>query len=278
MPAVSGATAVYGVAGDPVAHSLTPALHAAAFEALGLDAASVAFRAGVDDAAAVVDAVRRLGVRGLSITMPLKEAVVAHCDARSDVVALLGAANCLTATPGGGVRADSTDGDGLLAAVACEHGGPFGVRRAVVLGAGGAARAAVEALARAGTQDVAVVARRHDAAVRAASVAPDVARAGSAEDAADADLIVQATPVGMAGTDAADAEALVDPSRLRASQVAVDLVYHPRVTPWLAGAAAAGAATVEGVEVLVHQAALALRGWLGTEVPLGALHRAAGRP
>jgi shikimate dehydrogenase len=276
MRSVSGATAVYGVAGDPVAHSLTPALHAAAFDALGVDAVSVAFRADVDAASAVVDLVRRLGVHGLSVTMPLKEAVVAHCDERSDVVARLGAANCLSPLGGGRVRADSTDGDGLLAAIACA-GGSRAIERAVVLGAGGAARAAAEALARAGATDVAVVARRADAAARATSVGATV-RVGRPEDAGTADVVVQATPVGMRDTPTVDATPLLDPSTLRAGQVAVDLVYHPRVTPWLEGAAAAGAATVEGVEVLVHQAALALGRWLGAEVRVGPLHAAAGRP
>ena len=275
--AVSGTTAIYGVVGDPVAHSLTPALHAAAFDALGVDAVSVAFRAGTDTAALVVDAIRRLGIRGLSVTMPLKDVVLAHCEERSDVVARLGAANCLTATSQGTVRADSTDGDGLLAAIACARGTPAIGARCVVVGAGGAARAAVEALARAGATDVAVVARRADVAARAAGIA-GVARVGTAADAGDADVIVQATPVGMVDTPSVDAEPLVDAAALGAGQVAVDLVYHPRVTPWLARAAAGGATTVGGDEVLVHQAAFALERWLGAPVPLDALHAVIATP
>ena len=220
----------------------------------------------------MVDALRRLGVRGLSVTMPLKDAVVAHCDVHTAVVERLGAANCLTRADEAAVHADSTDGDGLLAAIACVHVIPA-APRCVVLGAGGAARAAIDALARAGAVDVAVVARRADAAARAAGVAA-TARVGTALDALDADVVVQATPVGMHDTATADATPLVDPASLRAGQVAVDLVYHPRVTPWLARAAAAGAATVEGVEVLVHQAHVALTGWLGADVPVDALHEA----
>jgi len=276
-PRVSGATAVYGIAGDPVAHSLTPALHAAAFEALQVDAVSVALRAGADAAVTVVDAVRRLGIRGLSVTMPLKDAVVAHCEERTDVVARLGAANCLTATARGTVLADSTDGDGLLEAIACAGGASLHGARCVVLGAGGAARAAIDALARAGAADVAVVARRDDAAARAARVAT-VARPGEAADTSSASVIVQATPVGMLDTAAVDAEALVDGGSLGAGQVAVDLVYHPRVTPWLARAAAGGATTVGGDEVLVHQAAFALERWLGAPVPLDALHAVIATP
>ena len=272
MP-VSGATTVYGLAGDPVAHSLTPALHAAAFEALGLDAVSIALRAAEPAAATVVDAVRRLGIRALSVTMPLKEAVVAHCEERTAVVARLHAANCLVATAHGTVRADSTDGDGLLAAIACAHG-PLRAPTCCVLGSGGAARAAIEALDRAGATDVAVVARRDEAAAAAATVAR-AARVGVPSDALEADVVVQATAVGMRDTEAADAVPLVDGARLRAGQVAVELVYHPRVTPWLRGAASGGAATVEGVEVLVHQAHVALSRWLESEVPIEALHAVA---
>lgn len=273
---ISGATMVYGVAGDPVTHSLTPALHAAAFAALGLDAVSVALRADGSAAAAVVDAVRRLGVRGLSVTMPLKDAVVAHCEERTELVERLGAANCLTVTSSGTVRADSTDGDGLLGAIACAGASVAGAR-CVVLGAGGAARAAIEGLGRAGASEVAVLARRPEQALHAARLSP-VARPGTVQDAAAADVIVQATPVGMLGTPAQDAEALLDGGALGAGQVAVDLVYHPRVTPWLARAAARGATTVEGVEVLVHQAHVALGCWLDPEVPLDALHRAVAAP
>ena len=270
---VSGATSVYGVVGDPIAHSLTPSLHAAAFRALGVDAVSVALRAGADAAATVVDAVRRLSIRGLSVTMPLKDAVVAHCEERTDVVARLGAANCLTATERGTVLADSTDGDGLIEAIACAGVRSVDGARCVVLGAGGAARAAVEALARAGAADVAIVTRRPEAAAQASGLAA-VARPGTAGDALEALVVVQATPVGMQDTAAHDAAPLVDGGALGAGQVAVDLVYHPRVTSWLARAEASGALTVEGVEVLVHQAAVALSRWLGRDVPLEGLHRA----
>lgn len=272
--APSGATAVYGIAGDPIAHSLSPSLHNAAFAALGVDAVSVAFRAGADDAACVVDAVRRLGVRGLSVTMPLKAALVAHCDERSRTVERLGATNLLVRTDAGTVRAESTDGAGLVLAIACVTGVDVQGRRCAVLGAGGAARAAIEALAGAGASEVLVVARRAEAATEAATVAPS-ARAAMPDEAATADVLVQATPVGMLDTDGQHANALVDGDVLGAGQIAVELVYHPRVTPWLARAASCGATTVEGVEVLVHQAAVALELWLGADAPLDALHAVA---
>jgi shikimate dehydrogenase len=277
VSAPTGSTAVFGVAGDPVAHSLSPKLHNAAFLALERDAVSIALRADASDAAVVVDALRRLGVRGLSVTMPLKAAVVKHCDERADVVELLGAANCLVRTDEGAVRAESTDGDGLLAAIACVADRDVRGLRCMVVGAGGAARSAVVALAGAGVAEVVVLARRAEQARGVASLA-EAAREGSTRDLEGVDIVVQATPVGMLGTAEERATPLVDALSLRAGQIAVDLVYHPRVTPWLARAASRGACPVGGVEVLVHQAALAISIWLGAPAPLEVLHAAAVAP
>lgn len=270
---VSGSTRLYGVAGDPVAHSLSPSLHNAVFAALGIDAVSVAFRANESAAALVVAAVRGLGVRGLSVTMPLKAAVVAHCEQRSTRVATLGAANCLVAMADGAVRAESTDGEGLLGAIACSTRVDVDGARCAVLGTGGAARAAVEALGAAGAREIVVIGRREDAAIAAASMSP-AARPGAPHDALEALVVVQATPVGMEGTPSALEPPLVDGGALSDGQVAVELVYHPRVTPWLDRAVSAGASPVGGIEVLVHQAAAALSLWLDADVPLAALHAA----
>lgn len=267
-PEVSGRTAVYGIAGDPIAHSLSPALHQAAFDALGVDAVSVAFRADEAAADAVVALVAELGVRGLSVTMPLKTAVAARCANRTELVERLGACNTLVWTPSGAL-ADSTDGDGLVSAIECVAKHRVESKRCAVLGAGGAARAAIEALSRAGAADVLVVARRPDAAAAAAAVGSS-ARPASAADALGAEIVVQATPVGMDGGPAGPG--LLDGGRLGSGQIAIDLVYHPRVTRWLAAATAAGATPVPGAEVLVHQARLALERWLDTDVPLGPLH------
>ena len=278
-PAVStptGTTALYGLVGDPVAHSLSPALHHAAFVTLGVDAVSVALRVRESGAPLVASAVRDLGVAGLSVTMPLKAAVLGYCDEATDVARRLGATNCIWSTDAG-VRADSTDGEGLLRAIVCATGrSPDGLTCAV-LGAGGAARAAIDALSGAGAAAVLVVARRGGSAEQAAAEIPR-ARAATLSEARDAQIIVQATPVGMDDTQSATAPALLDAAELSRGQVAVDLVYHPRVTRWLAGATAAGATPVQGVEVLVHQARGALERWLRCEVPLDPLHHAAGLP
>lgn len=274
--APSGSTRLYGLVGDPVAHSLSPALHDAAFRALGVDAVSVALRVAEASAATVVAAVRELSIAGLSVTMPLKSAVLAHCDEASEVCARLGATNCIWRTDAG-VRADSTDGEGLLSAIACVSGEEVAGRTCAVLGAGGAARAAIDALSNAGAGQVLVVARRSTAAQSAAAIAPR-ARAAAPEEAADAAIVVQATPVGMDDTPSAEDVPLVRAAALGAGQVAVELVYHPRVTRWLAGATAAGATPVPGAEVLVHQATGALERWLRCEVPVAPLHEVVRHP
>jgi len=272
---LSARTAVYGVAGDPIAQSLSPALHMAAFEAMGVDAVSVAFRTGADDAATVVDALRRLGVRGLSVTMPLKSRVLEHCDEVTEGAARIGSANCLVRGDDGTVRAETTDGAGLLAAISCVTGRGIAGLSCAVLGAGGAARAAIAALCDAGAREVVVVARRPDAAEAAAALGT-VARRGTPPDAAGAAVVVQATPVGMQGSDAENDTELLDGGALGDGQIAVELVYHPRVTPWLARAGSAGATCVPGVEVLVHQAALALELWLGAPPPTEGMHLVVG--
>ncbi len=269
-------TTLVGVAGSPIRHSLSPRLHNAAFASWGLDWASVAFEVPAGQGRALVEAVATLGLPGLSVTMPLKEEVAHACDRLSPVAERLQAVNCLVHRDGQ-VVGENTDGDGLLRALAAEHGFHPRGRRCLVLGAGGAARAVIEALGRAGAEEVLVVARRPDAAARAASLAGPAGRPGRAEEAAGADLVVQATPLGMAGGGQERAFPL-DPELLGPGHLAVDLVYHPLRTPWLAAVAARGAATANGLGMLVHQAALALEHWTGRPAPLDALWAGLRRP
>jgi shikimate dehydrogenase len=159
-----------------------------------------------------------------------------------------------------------------------------------VLGAGGAARAIILALAESGASEVLIVNRTPVRAFRAASLAPGVARVARAEECYDVDLIVQATPAGMGvppaparegeeGTTPSDAWPLgVDPTQLSAGQIAVDLVYHPEETAWLAAAAAAGATARNGLGLLVHQAALQVERWTGRTPPLVAMWAAVSLP
>jgi shikimate dehydrogenase len=270
LPAgLSASTHVVGVMGFPVAHSLSPLLHNTAFAHLGLDWVSVGFAVRPGRGAAALVGARDLGIRGLSVTMPHKEDVAAAVAVRTPEAERLGAVNCV-ADDDGVWLGDNTDGAGLVAALA--RGGRFvpDGRRCLVVGAGGAARAAVAALGDAGAAEVVVVNRTPGRAVAAAALAGPVGRVGDAEEARAVDLVVNATPAGM--DDVEDAAGWpVPPALLGPGQVVVDLVYHPPVTPWLAAAAARGATTMNGLGMLVHQAALQIERWTGRQAPVDAM-------
>ncbi|MGA2522171.1 MAG: shikimate dehydrogenase, partial [Acidimicrobiales bacterium] len=169
-----------GVIGDPIAHSLSPLLHNAAFDALGLDWVSVAFPVPAGHADAALVGMRALGIAGLSVTMPHKEQAYRSVDDTTDVARRLQAVNCVTRRPeDGALVGDSTDGEGFLAALRRGAGFDPAGRRCLVMGAGGAARAIVLALAQAGATEVAVVNRSADRAEAAAALAGAAGRVAS---------------------------------------------------------------------------------------------------
>ncbi|HEV2810738.1 MAG TPA: shikimate dehydrogenase [Acidimicrobiales bacterium] len=265
--APGGLTRVAAVIGHPVRHSLSPVIHNAAFRHLDLDWVYVALDVAPGNGRVAVEAMRTLGLAGLNVTMPHKADVAAAVDRLSPVASALGAVNTVVAQ-GRTLTGESTDGAGLLAALAADHGFDPSERRCLVLGAGGAARAVVLALAEGGAKEVVVVARRREQAARAATLAGSVGRAGMAADVADVDLLVNATPVGdqlPLGVRADD---------LGAGQLVVDLLYAPATTVLMDSAEARGAATANGVGMLVHQAALSFQLWTGEEMPLDAVRLA----
>ena len=269
---ISAATRVAGVIGDPVRHSLSPVIHNAAFAALGLDWVYVAFPTPAGRGGDAVAAMRTLGIDGLNVTMPHKADVIPALDELSPTAARLGAVNTIHRR-GEVLVGDSTDGAGFIDALRYDEGFDPKDARVVVLGAGGAARAVVLALGEAGAAEVVVVNRTAAKAETAAALAPGIGRVGDEADIAGADVVVNATPVGMAGV---HAEAtLVDPRLLRPGQLAVDLVYHPLRTPFLAAAKERGAVPVTGLGMLIHQAARAFRRWTGEDPPLEVLSAAA---
>ncbi len=278
--AVGPSPRLVGVIGSPIAHSLSPRLHTAAFEALGLAGAwrSAAFEVPPDGADDALADMRRADVTGLSVTMPHKAEVAALVDGCTAVARRLGAVNCVV-NDGGVLTGTNTDGEGFVASLWRGVGFDPGDKRCLVLGAGGAARAVVLALAGAGASSVVVANRTHERAVAAAALAGP---AGAAVDLLDpalvralgeADLVVNATPVGMDGAPDGG-EWSTDPRRLGPGQVAADLVYAPRPTAWLAAARAAGATTLDGLGMLVHQAAAQLALWTRLDPPVEAMWRA----
>jgi shikimate dehydrogenase len=246
---------VAAVIGSPIDHSLSPALHRAAFRAAGLDWDYVAFDVPAGAGADALGAMRLLGLVGLSVTTPLKAEVAAAVDRLAPDATALASVNTVV-RDGADLVGHSTDGDGFVASLAAAGIEVAGCRVAVV-GAGGAGRSLVDALGRAGAGDVAVVNRTSAHAVAAAALAA-VARVGDAQDLEAAELVVNATSIGM-GTQ----EVPFDVALLRPEQIVADLVYHPLATALLRAAAAAGCRTVDGLGMLVHQAVLQQELWTG---------------
>ncbi|MCY4068006.1 MAG: shikimate dehydrogenase [Acidimicrobiaceae bacterium] len=268
------------VIGDPVRHSRSPAIHNAAFAAAGLGWAFTAFEVPAGGGRAALEAMRVLGLAGLSVTMPLKSEAAAAADLRDAEVEALDAANCITATGDGRLRASNTDAAGFVAGLEADTGNGAEGMRVALLGAGGAARAVAWGLAAAGAADIAVINRTADKARTAASVANAAAasaepgRTASLDAVAAADLVVNATSVGMG----ADSAVPCDPELLRPGQIAVDLIYQPEETPWLAALRARGVAAHNGLSMLAYQAAAAFEMWTGVAAPTEAMLRAARRP
>lgn len=273
-PAISGRTRVAGVIGDPVRHSLSPVIHNAAFRALDLDWVYVALPVVAGGGADAVAAMRTLGIDGLNVTMPHKSDVARAVDRRSPTAEALGSVNTIHRL-GDALVGESTDGEGFVTSLRLDAGLDPAGKRFLVVGAGGAARAVVHALGDAGAASVVVAARRAEMAERAASLAGGgVGRVGSTDEAGDVDVVVNATPVGMGvvvpfdeRTPAPDVLP-VDPARLAPGQLVADLIYDPAVTPLVAAARERGVAAVNGVGMLIHQAAIAFRLWTGEEPPL----------
>lgn len=254
---ITGATRVAAVIGSPVRHSLSPAIHNTAFAQLGLDWVYAAFDVSPGEAQSALDAMRTLRLGGLSVTMPHKEAVAGAVDSLDPAAAALRSVNTVVPQSDGSLMGYSTDGAGFVASLAAV-GVSVANRTVCVLGAGAAARSIVDALGRSGAARVAVINRTAAAAEEAALLAGAVGVVGSLTDLGDAHIVINATSVGMGGD-----EMPCDPSALHAGQVVADIVYHPRDTALLRSARSAGATTVEGLGMLVHQAALQQQLWHG---------------
>jgi len=273
---IRGTTRLVGVLGDPIAHSRSPAMHNAAFRAMGLDWCYVPLHVTPARLGAAVRGLVALGFVGANVTIPHKERAAEMVDELTPAAAATGAVNTL-AVQGERLVGDNTDVGGILAALA-EAGVSVAGREAVVLGAGGSARAVAYALAQAGGQ----VALANRTVERAQALAAKVGRGLDPIPLADARalqarldgavLLVNATPVGMhPGPGESPLPAGV---RCHPGLTVLDLVYAPRETRLLRQAQAAGCRTIEGLRVLVHQGALSFERWTGQAAPLQVMARA----
>ena len=269
MPLSEGSPATrLAVIGHPVSHSRSPAMQNAALAQLGLapEWAYEAIDIEPEDLDARVRELPGLGFSGVNVTLPHKEAALRLADYAGEGAAAIGAANTLVFEEGG-IRAENTDAPGLIDAVGHVEPGT----RALVLGAGGAARAVLWALVGEGAE-VSVWNRTPS---RAEAIVGDLGGAAvTVPSAVDFELIVNASAAGLGGADAL-AELPLDPGQFRAGQTVVDMVYGTEPSTLLAAAEQAGAGTIDGLEILVRQGARSLGIWVGREPSLEVMRIAA---
>ena len=265
-PAEIGAgTALYAVFGDPVGHSLSPVMHNAAFRHAGIDAVYLAFR--VSDIGAAVAAVRALGIRGASVTIPHKVSVMEYLDEIEPEARRIGAVNTLVHRNGRIVGSNS-DGPGAVAALS-ERTNPHG-KKVAILGAGGAARAAGFGVRAEGAQ-VTIVNR---SIPRGEALARDIGadfRPLSDFDPARFDVLINATPLGMSPK--IDATPIPGDA-LGPGTLVMDTVYNPRETRLLREAAARNCDTVDGLAMFVYQGGLQFERWTGRDAPVSVMRAA----
>jgi shikimate dehydrogenase len=278
---ISGKTKLVGVMGDPVEHSVSPAMHNAAFKTSELDFAYVPFNVKKADLARAVDAVKALNIRGLNVTIPHKVDIIPLLDKIDPLAQEIGAVNVIVNSDGK-ITGFNTDAEGFLH-VLLEHGIEPDGKNVVILGAGGAARAIAFTLAARGANLIIL----NRTASRAAACASDVAKATNAsiealtlerKNLADAmeraHLLVNTTSVGMYPK---GDETLVTANMIRPHFVVADIVYNPYKTRLLVEAEKAGARTINGLEMLIWQGALAFEKWTGKKAPLNVMRKEATR-
>lgn len=282
---ISGKTNLVGLIGWPVSHSVSPAMHNAAFADLGLDWCYVPLLVPTEPAERIGEAVRglrALGMRGANVTVPHKQAVMPYLDQLSPAAEVIGAVNTIRLEPDGTLWGDNTDAPGFVADLR-DHGVEPAGKAVLVLGAGGSARAIVYGLAAAGSRSIAICNRTLD---RAQSLAGEMQRRfpalpitahGMPDEiaavAGKADLIVNTTSLGM--TPKTEGLPWVETVPFLPGQVVYDLVYNPPQTRLLQKAALDGAWAIGGLGMLIWQGAIAFERWTGQPPSINVMRRAA---
>ena len=267
-----------GVIGDPVAHTSSPAMHNAALEALGLDYVYTAFHVAPDELQQAMVGMRALDLAGLNVTVPHKQAVMAHLDEISPEAQAIGAVNTVC-NRDGRLSGFNTDAFGIIESLKV-YGGmdPLPVRVAL-LGAGGAARAILYALL--AREEVAEVLLLNRTAEKAESLKDDLDDAGKVWTGpladsgliSDAGLVINATSIGMHPHE--ETSPLADSSCLHGEMLVVDIVYNPLETTLMRQARSVGARTINGLGMLAWQGARSFEIWTGTMPPVEAMMKAA---
>ena len=262
---IDAQTTYVAIFGNPIAHSLSPQMHNAAFNHLGLNLAFLAFKANKAAEAAV--AIKTLGLRGASITIPHKEAIMEHLDEVDDVGRAIGAVNTVVAR-GGRLLGSNTDWLGVVRAL--EQVTELGGKSCLVLGAGGAARAAIFGLQNRGAE-VCLTNRNQERGRSLAAEMNCTFVQWQSWDRLEIELLVNATPVGMSAT---RDQSLISAQQLKENMVVLDMVYRPLETRLLKDAATAGSICVSGLEMLLHQGVAQFEIWTGQQAPVEVMRQA----
>lgn len=285
---ITGKTRLVGLLGGDVRYSLSLRLHNQAFEALELDWAYLPLPVSPADPSRLGEAIyglRAMNFVGANVTMPFKERVIDYLDEITPAARRMGAVNTILHQDDGRLIGGNTDSEGFLADLQA-HGVRLTERRVLVLGAGGAARAVTHGIAAHGCKDLVIVNRTAERAARLAaelttlypgqnvSIAPWAARASWSEPEA---LIINCTPVGMAGVRTPSGATTPWPAPIRPDQVVADIVYAPVQTPLLIAADRAGATTLNGLGMLIQQAALSFAWWTNQRPPISQMQAALER-
>lgn len=272
-------TRLLGVIGDPVAHSLSPAMHNPALAWLGLNYRYMAFQVHPDRLREAVHGFRAMGMVGFNATIPHKEALLREMDWLHPLAQWIGAVNTVAIDPDGTLRGYNTDAQGFTDDLAGYFSGDLQATEVVVLGAGGAARGVVVGLLEEGAARITVANRTLERAERLVTelashypwatltAAPLTLGAGQREKAlplGNCRLLVNTTSLGMSG----EGGGMVDLAPLPDDALVYDIVYNPRRTPLLQAAEARGLQVANGLGMLVHQGARAFKIWTGQEMPV----------
>ena len=267
---LTGHTRIVGVIGDPVSHSRSPQMHNAAFAKAGLDYVYVPFHVRPDDLAAAIAGFKAINVVGINVTLPHKQAVIPFLTSISREAELIGAVNTLTFVDGN-IHGDNTDAPGVLQALdeaGNTSGTPVG-EKVVVLGAGGAARAVVVALALRGVAAITIANRTVEKAVALAremdqKTGVSMQGMGLTDErlplsVRESKLLVNTATISMDVTQ----PLLISADWLQPNTIVYDIVYTPPVTPLMQAATERGCQTLGGIGMLVHQGAIAFEKWTG---------------
>lgn len=273
---IKGSTNIVGLIGHPVEHSFSPPMHNAAFDALGMDYAYVAFDVNPAELQKAIEGARSLNIKGFNVTIPHKIDVMKYLDEIDDVARLIGAVNTIDFK---NLKGYNTDGIGAVRAI--EEVTSIKNKNVVIAGAGGASRAISFYIAKYGADSLTILNRNVD---KAQSLARDVSNSGLIGDVksdsineinaylADADILVDTTPLGMHPH--INDQPIATAENMHDELVVFDAVYNPNETVLLKQAIEAGAKPVYGIKMLLYQGAESFKIWTGADAPVDIMEKA----